>query len=58
MNLPTVLIGLVVLAVFAAIVAGEVKKRRAGGGCGCGCANCPNSGLCHPAKTPGTPGKN
>jgi len=47
MNLPTILIGLAVLAVFAAIVAGEVRKRKRGGGCGCGCSGCPNSSACH-----------
>lgn len=45
MNLSTALIGLAVLAVFAAIVAGEVKKRRRGG-CGCGCCGCPNVSAC------------
>lgn len=45
MNLSTVLIGLVVLGIFAAIVAGEVKKRKSGG-CGCGCGCCPNAGAC------------
>ncbi len=49
MNLPTLLIGLVILAVFAAIVVSEVKKRRNGkGGCGCGCDHCPSAGACHP----------
>lgn len=49
MNLPTILVGLVILAVFAAIVAGEVKKRKSGkGGCGCGCGHCPSAGACHP----------
>lgn len=45
MNLSTVLIGLAVLAVFAAIVAGEVKKRKSGG-CSCGCGGCPNASVC------------
>lgn len=43
MNLSTVIIGLAVLAVFAAIVAGQVKKRRSGRGCSCGCGGCPNA---------------
>ena len=45
MNLSTILIGLVVLGVFVAIVANEVKKRKrdgCGGNCGCGCSGCPH----------------
>lgn len=46
MNLPTILIGSIVLGVFVAIVASEVKKRRRGHGgcCGCcgSCAGCPH----------------
>lgn len=48
MNLPTILIGLAVLAVFTAIVVHGARKRKKGGGCGCGCAGCPSAGLCHP----------
>lgn len=50
MNLPTVLISLVILAIFIAIVVSEVKKRKYGGECGCGCSGCANAGLCHPVK--------
>lgn len=51
MNLPTILIAALVAAVFAAIVAGGVRRRKKGGtGCACGCAGCPNAGLCHPQK--------
>lgn len=50
MNLPTILIGLAVLAVFVAIVAGEAARRKKGGGCGCGCSGCPNAGACHPEQ--------
>lgn len=47
-NLPTLLVGAVIAAVFAAIVIrGAIKRRRGEGGCGCGCSGCPNSGLCH-----------
>ena len=36
-NLPTILLGLAVLAVFVAIVAGGIRKRRRGGhSCSCG----------------------
>lgn len=43
MNLPTILIGLLVLAVFTAIVArGLYNKKRGRGGCSCGggCGSC------------------
>ena len=50
MNLPTILIGLAVLAVFAAIVANGAARRRKGGGCGCGCSGCPSAGACHPEQ--------
>lgn len=50
MNLPTILIGLVVLAVFVAIIVHEARKRKKGAGCGCGCSGCPGAGLCHPEK--------
>lgn len=54
MNLSTALIGLVVLAVFAAIVVNEVKKRKnGGGGCSCGCGGCSNAAACgQAAKEP------
>ncbi len=47
MNVPTILISLVVLAVFTAIVVrGVYKKKHGMGGCSCagGCENC---GACH-----------
>ncbi len=51
MNLPTILVAALVAAVFLAIVAGGMRKRKKGGaGCGCGCAGCPNAGLCRPQK--------
>ena len=43
MNLPTILIGLLVLAVFAAIVArGVYNKKHGRSGCSCGgdCGHC------------------
>lgn len=48
MNLPTILVGLLVLAVFIAIVArGIYNKKHGKGGCACGgdCASC--GGNCH-----------
>lgn len=50
MNVPTILTGLVVLAVFAAIIFSQVRKKKQGDGCGCGCSGCPGAGLCHPEK--------
>ncbi|MFR9214982.1 MAG: FeoB-associated Cys-rich membrane protein [Ruthenibacterium sp.] len=52
-NLPTIILGLIVLAVFVAIVAGGIRKRRRGGhscSCGGGCGGCACSGMCHPKK--------
>lgn len=56
MNLSTALIGLAVLAVFAAIVVGEIKKRRSGcGRCSCGCGGCPNASACGHSPDVGDP---
>lgn len=50
-NLPTILVGLVVLCVFVAIIARGIHNRKSGkGGCSCGCGSCPSSELCHPKK--------
>ena len=47
-NLATILVGLVLLAVVAAIVLCMYRGRKKGkAGCGCGCANCPMHGSCH-----------
>lgn len=55
MNLPTILIGILVAAVFIAVIARSIYNRKHGkGGCSCGCGGCPNSGLCHPAKKSGS----
>ena len=57
MNAPTIIIGLIILAVFAAIVGKGIYNRRhgksscsCGGSCGGGCGHCASSG---PADTPG-----
>ena len=50
-NLPTILAGLLVAAVFAAIVAKGIYNRRRGKhSCSCGgsCGSCACSGLCGP----------
>lgn len=49
MNLPTVIIGAVVLAIFLLIVIhGIHDHRHHKGGCSCGCGDCPGKDLCHP----------
>ena len=50
MNLPTILVGLAVLAAFLTVLVGQARKRKKGGGCGGGCAGCPSAGLCHPQE--------
>ncbi len=61
MNAPTIIIGLIILAVFVAIVGKGIYNRRhgksscsCGGSCGGGCGHCASSGLCHPEKQPPT----
>lgn len=47
-NLPTVVIAVIIAALFLTIVIrGVIKRRRGESGCGCGCSGCPNSALCH-----------
>ena len=49
-NLSTLLVGLVVLAIFVAIVARGIYNRKQGkGGCACGCSQCPGGGVGHPS---------
>lgn len=51
-NLSTLLVGLVVLAIFVAIVARGIYNRKQGkGGCACGCDQCPGRGLYHPEES-------
>ena len=51
MNAPTIIVGLVVLAIVAAIVVrGVVNKKRHKGGCGCGCGGCASKDMCHPEQ--------
>ena len=49
-NWPTLVVGLILLAVVVAIVVRMVRQKKVGGGCGCGCGDCPSKGLCHPDK--------
>ena len=51
MNLPTILAGLLIAAVFAAIVSKGIWNRRRGKhACSCGdsCGGCACAGMCHP----------
>mgnify|MGYP003455590645 FL=1 len=51
MNLPTILIGLLILAVFVAIIVQQVRKKKRGeSGCSCGCSGCAGSDICHPKQ--------
>lgn len=51
MNLPTVLITLLVAAVFFAIVIKGIRNKKSGkGGCSCGCSGCSMSEICHSKK--------
>jgi len=53
-NLPTIIIGILVAAVFIAVAARCVYNWKQGkGGCSCGCGGCPHSGFCHPGKKAG-----
>ncbi len=51
MNAPTIIVGLIVLAVFAAIVGKGIYNHRHGrGGCSCG-GDCGACGACHCGET-------
>lgn len=48
---PTIVVGVILLAIVAAIVGRGIYNRRSKGkssGCGCGCEKCANSDVCHP----------
>lgn len=50
-NIGTIIVLLILLAVVAAIIAGQIKNKKQGrSSCGCGCKDCPNSGMCHSKK--------
>ncbi len=49
MNVPTIIVCLVILAIVAAIIGRSIYNRKhRKGGCGCGCEGCANNGTCHP----------
>ena len=51
-NIGTILVGLVVLAVVALVIALMVREKKKGKSstCGCGCESCAMAGKCHPTK--------
>ncbi len=50
-NIGTIIVGLVVLAVVAAIIVKIIKDKRHGkSSCGCGCEHCQNAQYCHSGK--------
>ena len=52
-NLATILIGLILLLIVAAIVIHLVRKKKRGqSSCGCGCSSCPLSSSCHTTPPP------
>lgn len=51
MNLPTLIIGsLVLAAVLTVVIRGIRNVKNHNSGCGCGCSGCPNSHNCHPGS--------
>ena len=51
MNAATVIVGVIVLAIFVLAFRNMLKNIISGkGNCSCGCDNCPSSAMCHPAK--------
>ena len=52
-NLATILIGLALFLIVAAIVVHLVRKKKRGqSSCGCGCSSCPLSSSCHTKAPP------
>ncbi|HIR64003.1 MAG TPA: FeoB-associated Cys-rich membrane protein [Candidatus Faecousia faecigallinarum] len=50
-NLATIVVGLVLLGIVAAIVVHLVKQRKSGRcHCGSSCGSCPMCGSCHPPE--------
>ena len=51
MNASTVIVALIVAAIFVAIIVSQVRKKKQGkGSCSCGCSDCSMSGICHEKK--------
>lgn len=48
MNVPSIIIALIIVAVFVAIVAKGIANRCQGkSGCACGCDACAGKSICH-----------
>ena len=51
MNLPTIIISVIVAAVFIAIIVNGIRNRKKGkSSCSCGCGGCGMSDICHGKK--------
>ena len=51
LNLPTIIVGLIVLIVVIAIIARLVYNKKQGKpGCSCGCSGCAMKEMCHNKK--------
>ena len=47
-NLSTIIVGIIVLGIFAAVVVKLIKDHKNHKtSCGCGCDGCPSSDICH-----------
>ena len=52
MNLPTLIVLLIVIALFVGIIFKMIRDKKNGASsCSCGCSGCPNSSYCH-SKAP------
>lgn len=51
-NIGSILVGVVVLAVVALVIALMVREKKKGKSstCGCGCESCAMAGKCHPTN--------
>ena len=50
MNLPTIIVGLIVAAIFITVLVKEIKKHKNGGGCSCDCPSCGCNCNCCPSQ--------
>lgn len=46
-NMPSIIVGLVLLGCVLLAVLSIRKGKKSGGSCGCGCSSCANSTICH-----------
>lgn len=51
MNAATIIVGLIILAIFVFALRNVIKNIVSGkGNCSCGCDGCPSSSICHEKK--------